>query len=160
MKTLARFVVNGEPFELAIEPYQLLIEVLREQLGLTGTKLSCGVGNCGACTVLVDGVPVLSCMTLAIAARDKEITTIEGLAKGGELHPLQQAFVDHGAIQCGYCTPGMILSAEALLESHPDPTEEDVREAISGHICRCTGYVKIVEAILAAVQDTERGRDR
>ncbi|MGD8387596.1 MAG: (2Fe-2S)-binding protein [Desulfobacteraceae bacterium] len=160
MKTLARFVVNGEPFELAIEPYQLLIEVLREQLGLTGTKLSCGVGNCGACTVLVDGVPVLSCMTLAIAARDKEITTIEGLAKGGELHPLQQAFVDHGAIQCGYCTPGMILSAEALLESHPDPTEEDVREAISGHICRCTGYVKIVEAILAAAQDTERGRDR
>jgi carbon-monoxide dehydrogenase small subunit len=160
MKALARFVVNGEPFELAIEPYQLLIEVLREQLGLTGTKLSCGVGNCGACTVLVDGVPVLSCMTLAIAARDKEITTIEGLAKGGELHPLQQAFVDHGAIQCGYCTPGMILSAEALLESHPDPTEEDVREAISGHICRCTGYVKIVEAILAAAQDTERGRDR
>jgi len=160
MKTIARYVVNGEPYELAVEPFQLLIEVLREQLGLTGTKHSCGVGNCGACTVLVDGKPVLSCMTLAVTARDKQITTIEGLARGGELHPLQKAFVEYGAIQCGYCTPGMILSAEALLEKFPDPSEEQVREAVSGNICRCTGYVKIVEAVLAAARGNERSLDR
>lgn len=153
MKTLARFIVNGEPHVIAIEPHELLIEVLREHLGFTGTKLSCGVGNCGACTVLVEGVPILSCITLAITARDKEITTIEGLAHGGELHPLQQSFVDHGAIQCGYCTPGMILSSKALLDSDPDPSEEDVREAISGNICRCTGYAKIVDAVLSAARD-------
>ena len=150
MKMIARFIVNGEPHELAIEPHQLLIEVLRDQLGLTGTKHSCGAGNCGACTILLDGTPVLSCMTLAIAARDKEITTIEGLAQGEVLHPIQQAFVDHGAIQCGYCTPGMILSAKALLENHPHPAEDEIREAIAGNICRCTGYVKIVDAISAA----------
>lgn len=114
---IARFIVNGEAHELAIEPHQLLIEVLRDQLRLTGTKHSCGAGNCGACTILLDGTPVLSCMTLAITARDKEITTIEGLAQGEVLHPIQKAFVDHGAIQCGYCTPGMILSAKATGEA-------------------------------------------
>jgi carbon-monoxide dehydrogenase small subunit len=150
MKMLARFSVNGEPHEIAIEPHWLLIEILRDRLGFTGTKHSCGVGNCGACTVLVDDVPVLACMTLALAVRGKNITTIEGLNGDDGLHPLQQAFVTHGAIQCGYCTPGVILTAKALLDRNPDPTEEDVRHALSGNICRCTGYVKIVEAVLAA----------
>lgn len=150
MKVFAGFDINGQTYELGIEPHQLLIEILRDHLGLTGTKHSCGVGNCGACTVLVDGVPVLACMTLALAVRGKRILTIEGLADGPELHPLQRAFVDHGAIQCGYCTPGMILTAKALLERNPDPTATEVREALAGNICRCTGYVKIVEAVLAA----------
>lgn len=147
---LARFSVNGEPHEIAIEPHWLLIEILRDRLGFTGTKHSCGVGNCGACTVLMDGVPVLACMTLALAVRGKNITTIEGLSGGDGLHPLQEAFVTHGAIQCGYCTPGMILTAKALLDRNPDPTEEEVRHGLSGNICRCTGYVKIVEAVRAA----------
>jgi len=150
MKMRARFSVNGEPHEIAIEPHWLLIEILRDRLGFTGTKHSCGVGNCGACTVLVDGVPVLACMTLALAARGKDITTIEGLNGGDGLHPLQEAFVTYGAIQCGYCTPGVILTAKALLDRNPDPTEDDVRHALSGNICRCTGYVKIVEAVIAA----------
>jgi aerobic-type carbon monoxide dehydrogenase small subunit (CoxS/CutS family) len=150
MKIIAGFTVNGHAYELAIEPHWLLIEVLREALGFTGTKHSCGVGNCGACTVLLDGEPVLACMTLAMAARGRSIVTIEGLADGPDLHPLQQAFIDYGAIQCGYCTPGMILAAKALLDREPYPTEDDVRHALSGNICRCTGYVKIVEAVLAA----------
>lgn len=150
MKMLARFSVNGEPHEIAIEPHWLLIEILRDRLGFTGTKHSCGVGNCGACTVLVDDVPVLACMTLALAVRGKNITTIEGLNGGDGLHPLQQAFVTYGAIQCGYCTPGVILTAKAMLDRNPDPTDEEVRHALSGNICRCTGYVKIVEAVLAA----------
>jgi carbon-monoxide dehydrogenase small subunit len=150
MKVLADFTVNGHPYELAIEPHWLLIEVLREALDFTGTKHSCGVGNCGACTVLLEGEPVLACMTLAMAARGRSIVTIEGLAEGPDLHPLQQAFIDYGAIQCGYCTPGMILAAKALLDREAFPAEDDVRHALSGNICRCTGYVKIVEAVLAA----------
>ncbi len=150
MKLVATFWVNGEPREVAIEPHYLLIEILRDTLGLTGTKHSCGVGNCGACTVLIEGRPVLACMTLAMSVRGKHITTIEGLSGPGALNPLQQAFVDHGAIQCGYCTPGMILTAQALLDRNPDPTEDEVRHALSGNICRCTGYVKIVDAVLAA----------
>ena len=153
MKTFAAFDITGQVHELGIEPHQLLIEVLRDHLGLTGTKHSCGVGNCGACTVLVDGVPVLACMTLALAVQGKRVLTIEGLADGPELHPLQRAFVDHGAIQCGYCTPGMILTAKALLDRHPAPTAAEVREALAGNICRCTGYVKIVEAVLAAAAE-------
>ncbi len=152
MKAFAGFDINGQTYELGIEPHELLIEILRDHLGLTGTKHSCGVGNCGACTVLVDGVPVLACMTLALAVRGKRILTIEGLADGPELHPLQRAFVDHGAIQCGYCTPGMILTAKALLDRNPDPTATEVREALAGNICRCTGYVKIVEAVLVAAE--------
>lgn len=152
MKMIATFDVNDESRELAVEPQQLLIEVLRDQLGLTGTKHSCGVGNCGACTVLVGGDPVLACMTLALAVRGRKIVTIEGLADGPELHPLQRAFVDYGAIQCGYCTPGMILTAKALLDRNPAPSEEEVRRALSGNICRCTGYVKIVEAVMAAAE--------
>lgn len=159
MKTLATFLVNGRSYEVAIEPHYLLVEVLRDHLGLTGTKHSCGVGNCGACTVLVEGEPVLACLTLAMDVRDKSILTIEGLAQNGVLHPLQQAFIDHGAIQCGYCTPGMIMTAKALLDRNPDPTEQEVREALAGNICRCTGYVKIVEAVLAAAEIMRKGGD-
>ncbi len=156
MKQIANFIVNGKPYEIAIEPHMLLIEVLREELGLTGTKYSCGIGHCGACTVLVDGIPILSCLTLAATVKDKNITTIEGLAKGTELHPLQRAFIDYGAIQCGYCTPGMILSAKALLDRNPAPGEADVKQALSGNLCRCTGYVKIVAAVLAAAENMRK----
>ena len=157
MKTIVDFTVNGELYELAVEPNLLLIEILRDKLGLTGTKHSCGVGNCGACTVLADSEPVLACMTLAMSVRGKEILTIEGLATNGVMHPIQEAFVTHGAIQCGYCTPGMILTAKALLDRNPDPTEGEVRHALSGNICRCTGYVKIVEAVLSAAEDMRKG---
>lgn len=153
MKQIANFIVNGKPYEIAIEPHMLLIEVLRGQLGLTGTKCSCGMGNCGACTVLIDGKATLSCLTLALTAQGKNITTIEGLAEGIKLHPLQKAFIDCGAIQCGYCTPGMILSAKALLDKNSNPTREEVKEALSGNLCRCTGYVKIVDAVLAAAEE-------
>jgi len=129
-----------------------LLDVLREELGLTGTKRGCDYGGCGTCTVLMDGKPVLSCLTLAVDAQDKEITTVEGLARDGKLSPLQQAFIEQGAIQCGFCTPGMLLSAQALLDKTPEPTEEEVRHAISGNLCRCTGYHKIVKAILDVAQ--------
>jgi carbon-monoxide dehydrogenase small subunit len=142
--------INGDTYELAIEPRKTLLEVLREDIGLTGTKEVCDLGTCGACTVLLDAKPILSCLTLAIACKGKEITTIEGLRRGEKLHPLQASFVQKGAIQCGMCTPGMILSAKALLDENPHPTEIEVRKAIAGNLCRCTGYVKIVEAILAA----------
>jgi carbon-monoxide dehydrogenase small subunit len=157
VKTIATFVVNGQPHELAVEPHWLLIEILRDRLGFTGTKHSCGVGNCGACTVLVEGEPVLACITLAMAVRGKNITTIEWLAGPEAMNPLQEAFVDHGAIQCGYCTPGMIVTAQAFLDGNPDPTEEEVRHALSGNICRCTGYVKRVDAVLAAAKDMREG---
>lgn len=147
MKQEIELKVNGELFKVEVEPRRTLLEVLRENLGLTGTKEACNKGDCGACTVLIDGKPVLSCLTLAIEVQGKDILTIEGLAKGYELHPIQQAFVDHGAIQCGFCTPGMIMSAKALLDKNPNPTEGEIRDGISGNICRCTGYLKIVEAI-------------
>ena len=149
MKEKILLKINGEDHEISVEPKLTLLEVLREEIGLTGTKVGCDLGTCGACTVLIDDKPVLSCLTLAIACQGKEITTIEGLRKGEVLHPLQTSFVQHGAIQCGMCTPGMILSAKALLDETPHPTEFEVRKAISGNLCRCTGYVKIVEAILA-----------
>jgi carbon-monoxide dehydrogenase small subunit len=141
--------VNGRPHTLMMEPNKTLLEFLREDLGLTGAREACDTGGCGACTVLVDGRPVYSCLVLALECQGKDVLTIEGLATDGKLHPLQQAFVDHGAIQCGFCTPGMVLTAKALLDENPSPTEEEVRQAIAGNICRCTGYVKIVEAILA-----------
>jgi len=150
MKQLVTLRVNGETYELSIDVRRTLLEVLRDDLNLTGTKEGCGTGDCGACTVLVDGVPITSCLTLAIEAQGREITTIEGLAKDGQPHPIQRAFIEHGAIQCGFCTPGMIISAKALLDKNPRPTEAEVREAISGNYCRCTGYTKIVEAILTA----------
>ncbi|RLA95659.1 MAG: (2Fe-2S)-binding protein [Deltaproteobacteria bacterium] len=150
MKRLISLTVNGENHEVVVEPRTTLLEVLRDALGLTGAKEGCSLGNCGACTVLLDGKPVLSCLLLAVEAQGKEIVTIEGLAEGGKLHPLQEAFVEHGAVQCGFCIPGMILSAKALLDENPHPTEEEVKEAISGNLCRCTGYSNAVRAILAA----------
>ena len=152
-----RLDVNGEIREVKVQPYWTLLYVLREELGLTGPKCSCNLGDCGACTVLMDGKAVPSCLVLAAQAEGKKITTIEGLSDGGKLHPLQEAFARHGAIQCGFCTPGMILSAKALLDENPHPTEEDVQEAIEGNLCRCTGYTKIVEAILDVAHAQEKG---
>ncbi len=148
MKQLITLNINGETYEVAVEPRTTLFDMLHDKLGLTGTKKSCDLGNCGSCTVLIDNKPVLSCLILAVEAQGKDILTIEGLEKNGQLHPLQQAFIDYAALQCGFCTPGMILSAKALLDSNPQPTEEEVKEAISGNLCRCTGYTNIVEAIL------------
>ena len=142
--------LNGEEVMVQIKPSALLVEVLRDQLELTGTKVACGEGECGACTVLLDGVPVNSCLVPALKAQGREVMTVEGLAPLGDLHPLQKAFIEHGAVQCGYCTPGMLMSAKVLLDHNPNPTEDEVRLAISGNLCRCTGYAKIVEAILDA----------
>ena len=147
MKTLIGLTVNRREYELAVKPNRTLADLLRYDLGLTGTKKGCEEGECGACTVLMDGLAVASCLVLAVQARGKSITTIEGLAEDGELKPIQKAFIDKGAIQCGYCTPGMILASSALLEQNPDPDEREIRTAISGNLCRCTGYQKIVEAI-------------
>jgi carbon-monoxide dehydrogenase small subunit len=159
MKEIVILNVNGEKNELYIEPKKTLLEVLREDLGLTGAKEVCDMGSCGACTVLIDNKPTLSCLTLAVACKGKEIMTIEGLKKEDKLHPLQEAFIQKGAIQCGMCTPGFILTSKALLDENPQPTEMEVREAISGNLCRCTGYVKIVEAIMSA-SDREGAKER
>ena len=149
MKTVINLNVNGTIHEIAVEPFWTLVDVLREELGLIGTKKGCGTGNCGACTILLQGQPVSSCLLLAIDAKDKEITTIEGVSHNGKLHPLQEAFIEHGAFQCGYCTPGQILAAKALLDVNRQPTEEEVREALVGNLCRCTGYTRIVQAVMA-----------
>ena len=148
-------VVNGKDREIEVRPNELLVDVLRERLGLTGTKIGCEAGECGACTVLINGKPTLSCLTLAIECEGKEILTIEGIgdAAKGELHPLQKAFVEHYGVQCGFCTPAMILTAKALLDKNPNPVDEEIREAINGVICRCTGYMQIVESILAATEE-------
>jgi carbon-monoxide dehydrogenase small subunit len=148
--------VNGEDHEILIKSNRTLIEVLRQDLHLTGAKEACGIGACGACTVLVNGKPVRSCITLAEEVEGKEVETIEGLAQGDKLHPLQKAFMDYHAFQCGFCTPGMIMTARALLNRNPRPTEEEVKSAISGNLCRCTGYGNIVEAILSAAQEIKR----
>ena len=142
--------INGNSYSISVLPQRTLLEVLREDLGLIGTKEGCSEGECGVCTVLLDGSPVRSCLLLAVDVRGRKITTIEGLSKNGRLHPIQNAFIEHGAIQCGFCTPGMILSAKALLDENPSPTEEDIRVALSGNLCRCTGYVKIFKAVQAA----------
>lgn len=147
MKTAIELRINGENVELLVSPNNTLLEVLREKLGLMGTKRGCDLGACGACTVLMDGEAVLSCLLLALDAIGREITTIEGLSETGELHPLQQAFVDQGALQCGFCTPGMILTAEAVLREDPHPTEETIKKKMAGNLCRCTGYKKVVEAM-------------
>ena len=142
--------VNGETHQLAVRPNLTLLNLIRDKLGLTGTKKGCELGDCGACTVILDGRTVNSCLVLAVEADGKEVITIEGLAQGSILHPLQRAFIQHGAIQCGYCTPGMILSAKALLDKNPRPTEAEVKEAIAGNLCRCTGYTRIVKAVMSA----------
>ncbi|HUL28850.1 MAG TPA: (2Fe-2S)-binding protein [Thermodesulfobacteriota bacterium] len=155
-KEIAHFKINGGRYEAIVASSMTLYELLRE-LHLTGTKRSCGVGECGSCTVLVDGNPTLACSTLAMAVRDKEILTIEGLAKAAQLHPLQQAFIDTGAIQCGFCTPGMIMMAKALLDENPKPTRQEVSEGLGGNLCRCTGYVKVIDAVLAAAEVMTKG---
>jgi carbon-monoxide dehydrogenase small subunit len=149
-KRLIQLTVNGEQYDVIAKPNRTLVEVLRDDLELTGTKVGCSEGACGACTVLITGKPVRSCLTLAVEAQGKEIETIEGLASDGQLHPVQKAFIELGAIQCGFCTPAMILTSKAFLDVNPHPTEEEVRRAISGVVCRCTGYAKIVDAIMAA----------
>ncbi len=154
MKRLIELKVNGETREVYVEPWWTLARVLREHLGLGGTKISCETGDCGACTVLVNGAAVKSCLFPVLKAKGSDILTIEGLVnEKGELHPLQQAFVEHFAVQCGYCTPGMIMAAMALLMENPKPTEEQVKEYLRGNLCRCTGYTKIIEAVLAAADE-------
>ena len=147
MKKLISVTINDKEYELAVSPNQTLVDLIRNDLELTGTKKGCEVGDCGSCTVIMDGKPVNSCLVLAVQANGKKITTIEGVATDDGLHPIQEAFVEHGAIQCGFCSPGMILSAKNLLESNPKPTDLEIRTAISGNLCRCTGYQKIVEAV-------------
>ena len=154
-KTIVNTTVNGDPTEFLCEPRQSLLEVLRDTVQLTGTKEGCNNGNCGACNVILDGVLVNSCLVLAVEAEGAEITTIEGLASPAGLHPLQQKFLEHASLQCGICTPGFLLSAKALLDSNPDPTEEEVRFWLAGNLCRCTGYDKIVRAVLDAADGLE-----
>lgn len=146
-KQLLSVTVNGNEIEVAVSPNTTLLEVLRDDLGFTGVKEGCSEGVCGACTVLMDGAPIRSCLTLALEAESTSIITIEGLASGGDLHPIQQAFIDHGAVQCGFCTPGMILSSKALLDRSTNPTDEEIKTALAGNLCRCTGYKKILEAV-------------
>jgi len=155
MKTMITLTVNGLKHELAVEPNRTLLDVLRYDLELTGTKKGCDMGECGSCTVILNGKPVNSCLVLAVQAKGSEITTIEGLKTADGLHPLQQAFVDKGAIQCGFCSPGMILSASSLLQRNPSPTEEEIRTALSGNLCRCTGYQKIIEAVRSVAERDE-----
>jgi len=144
--------VNGKRYELSVKPWATLLEVIRDELGLTGTKEGCGLGECGACTVIMAGKIVNSCLVLAPEADEKEIITIEGLAQSGKLHPIQEAFMERGGLQCGFCTPGIIMSAKALLDDNPKPTDEEIRKGIAGNFCRCTGYTKIFESVKAAAQ--------
>jgi carbon-monoxide dehydrogenase small subunit len=152
LKRLIELLVNDETYEVAVEPQTTLLEALRDHLGLTGTKEGCGTGECGSCTVLAEGKPILSCLSLAVDYQNQRILTIEGLAEGEDLTPVQQAFVEYGAIQCGFCTPGVVLSTTALLNKNPSPTEEEVRKALEGHLCRCTGYNKILDAVNMAAK--------
>jgi aerobic-type carbon monoxide dehydrogenase small subunit (CoxS/CutS family) len=152
MKKELKFTVNDQPYELYVKPKTLLVEVLRDQLGLTGTKRGCNSSSCGACTVMLDGMAVKSCSILALQANGAEVRTVEGLAKGNKLAPLQEAFLDHGAFQCGFCTSGMLMASTALLTENPKPTKEQIKEGIDGNICRCTGYNSIIRAVTAVVK--------
>lgn len=152
MKKILNFVLNGQPYEVAVKPKTTLIELIREEIGLTGPKIGCNEGACGACTVLVDGKAVYSCSVLALQVEGKHVETVEGLADGEKLHPLQEAFLDDGGYQCGFCTPGMLMAAKSLLNENPDPTKHEIRHAITGNLCRCTGYVRIVDSIYDAAQ--------
>ena len=157
MKQNLELQVNGQQYQVYAEPWRSLAEVLREELGLTGVKMACDTGNCGTCTVLINGKAVKSCILLAQQAKGKEITTIEGLATDKGLHPLQETFIEHFAVQCGFCTPGMILKAKSFLDENPAASEDEIRSGLSGNLCRCTGYVKIVEAIMAAQEKMKLG---
>ncbi len=150
MERIVALNINGERYKVIVRPHESLLDVLRKKLGLTGTKECCNEGDCGACTVIMGGRAVNACLVLAVEAEGEEITTVEGLAQGTQLHPLQEAFMKFGGFQCGFCTPGMLMSAKALLDENPDPTEEEIRKGISGNLCRCTGYVKIIESIREA----------
>lgn len=151
-----KVTVNGILYELSVQPWETLLDVIREHLGLTGTKEGCGLGECGACTIIMDGKTVNSCLVLAVEADNRVITTIEGLANGDELHPIQEAFIKCGGLQCGFCTPGMIMSTKALLEQNLSPDEEEIRKAIAGNFCRCTGYTKIIESVKVAAKNMQR----
>jgi carbon-monoxide dehydrogenase small subunit len=151
-----KVTVNGILYELHVQPWETLLDVVREHLGLTGTKEGCGLGECGACTIIMDGKTVNSCLVLAVEADNRVITTIEGLANGDELHPIQEAFIKCGGLQCGFCTPGMIMSTKALLENNPSPDEGEIRKAIAGNFCRCTGYTKIIESVKVAAKNMQR----
>ncbi len=155
-RTAIKLRVNNQLYAVQVEPMRMLAQVLREDLGLTGTKVACGMANCGACTVLLDGTPVYSCITLALDCDGREVTTIEGLARDGELHPVQQAFIEQDALQCGFCTSGQIMSLAGFLDKHPQPTEDEVRHAVSGNLCRCGAYLKIVKAGMRAAEMMER----
>jgi carbon-monoxide dehydrogenase small subunit len=157
MKHTIKLAVNGETYEIQVEPYASLLDTLRDNLLLTGTKKGCDEGDCGACTVIMDGKTVTSCLVLAVDANGRDLVTVEGLAQGGRLHPVQRAFVEQGGVQCGFCTPGLIMSLVGLLQEDPNPTEEDVRYAIGGNLCRCTGYSKVVKAALSAAETMRRG---
>jgi len=152
MERIIRLTINDEIYEVIARPRESLLDVLRNKLNLTGTKMGCNEGDCGACTVIMDGRTVNACLVLAVEAEGREILTVEGLAQGPQLHPLQEAFIKHGGFQCGFCTPGMLLSAKALLDENPDPTEDEIRKGISGNLCRCTGYTKIIDSIREAAQ--------
>jgi len=152
MKQLIKLNINNIDYEVSVNDNDLLVDVIRRRIGLTGTKKGCGEGSCGTCTVLIDGKRALACLTLAMSCQEKKVLTIEGMEKNGELHPIQEAFVEKGAIQCGFCTPGMVLSAKALLDQNPKPSVEEIKYGMSGNLCRCTGYVKIVEAIESAAK--------
>jgi carbon-monoxide dehydrogenase small subunit len=157
MKRAIELTINGDTHEILVSPNHTLLEVLRDKFGLMGTKRGCDLGACGACTVLINGEPYLSCVMLAVDAAGKEILTIEGLAEGGALHPLQEAFVEKGGLQCGFCTPGMILTAKAILDEEAHPTEEVIKKKMAGNLCRCTGYKKIVEAVTTVIE--QRGKE-
>ena len=156
-KKIVALHVNGSTHEVAVRPYDVLLDVLRENLHLTGTKRGCDMGTCGCCTVIVDGRARLSCLTPVLEATGRPVTTVEGLKSGGDLHPLQRAFAEHGGSQCGFCTAGFIMTAKAFLDRHPHPTQDEIEEAISGNLCRCTGYIKIVEAIATVAQNATSG---
>lgn len=153
-----RFSANGEPVEILVEPHLSLLEVLRDRLWLTGTKEGCGTGDCGACTVLVNGAPVCSCLMLALEVEGQDVQTVEGLDAGDDLHPIQEAMIAEGAVQCGFCTPGILMATLALLDTSPHPDEHEIREALAGNLCRCTGYDKVVRAVLSAAREPENVR--